>query len=198
MMRRIVDILVALMALVLLSPVLLLIGLAVIIDSPGSPIYRGWRVGKDGRLFRIWKYRTMVSRAGAPITCRNDPRVTRLGSVLRRVKLDELPQFVNVLRGDMTLVGPRPEAPEMVARYTARQRAVLRVRPGITGRVQLAWRSEESVIPEDVPADVYYIRHLMDRKLHQDLEYLDTRTPWSDARILFATAGTVLRSLVFK
>lgn len=197
-MRRIVDILVALMALVLLSPVLVLIGLVVIIDSPGSPIYRGWRVGKGGRLFRIWKYRTMVNRAGAPITGRNDPRVTRLGGVLRRVKLDELPQFVNVLRGDMTLVGPRPEAPDMVARYTVRQRAVLRVRPGITGCVQLAWRSEESAIPEDVPADVYYIRHLMDRKLRHDLEYLDTRTPWSDARILFATAGVVLRSLVFK
>src|SRR5208283_5490703 len=101
------DIVVAAVALAVLSPLLLIAALAVIIDSPGSPFYRGWRVGKGGRNFRMWKFRSMANAVGkgAPITGRNDPRITRVGRLLRKTKLDELPQFINVLTGDMTLVG---------------------------------------------------------------------------------------------
>src|SRR5579871_1636540 len=189
-MRRTIDIVVALLVLTLLSPLLLAIAVWIAIDSPGSPIYLAPRVGSGGRLFRMWKFRTMVrnaARVGPPITGSNDPRVTRLGRRLRRLKLDELPQFVNVLVGDMTLVGPRPEAPEMVARYTAEQRAVLDAKPGVTGRVQLESDSEEATIPEDMAADEYYVRHLMSPKLRLDLEYLRTRTAGSDALIVLAT-----------
>lgn len=201
MIRRLVDISVAPAALLLLSPLLLLVALAIMIDSPGGPFYLARRAGKGGREFRMWKFRTMVkgaARLGAPITGRNDPRITRLGRILRRAKLDELPQFVNVLLGDMTLVGPRPEAPEIVAQYTPSQRAVLRAKPGITGCVQLRASREADTIPEGVRADEYYVRRLMDGKLRQDLEYLESRTPWSDARMILTTAAFVLRSLTTK
>jgi len=200
-MRRVVDITVALTGLLLLSPLLAVLALAIAIDSPGNPFYLAWRAGRGGRKFRMWKFRTMVQgadRMGAPITGRNDWRVTRVGRLLRRTKLDELPQFINVMLGSMTLVGPRPEAPEIVARYTASQRAVLAVQPGITGRVQLESRGESEAIPEDARADEYYVRHVMEPKLRLDLDYLKVRTPWSDARIVVATLVVLLRSLVQK
>ena len=137
-----------------------------------------------------------AEKLGPPITGRNDPRITTIGRFLRKTKLDELPQFINVLLGDMTLVGPRPEAPDMVALYTPTQRAVLAVKPGVTGRVQLDSGEESEAIPEDARADEYYVQHLMDRKLHSDLEYLRVRTPLSDLRILLETAGSVFRALV--
>src|SRR6202158_4526312 len=112
-MRRLVDIIVALLALVILSPLLAVIALAVFIASPGNPFYGGWRAGRDGRKFRMWKFRSMVNGAAklGPVTGKKDPRVTPVGRILRKTKLDELPQFFNLLLGDMTLVGPRPESP---------------------------------------------------------------------------------------
>ena len=146
----------------------------------------------------MWKFRTMIpgaTRLGGPITGHNDPRVTRLGRILRRIKLDELPQFLNVLLGDMTLVGPRPEAPEIVLLYNPSQRSVLRVKPGITGCVQLEAGHEAETLPHGAVAAEYYVQHLMDRKVHRDLEYLGNRTVVSDAKILVATAVLVLRSI---
>jgi lipopolysaccharide/colanic/teichoic acid biosynthesis glycosyltransferase len=197
-MRRAVDVVVASIALVVTSPLLLITALAVVIDSPGGPLYGGWRAGKGGRKFRMWKFRTMVSRAasGGPITGRNDPRITRVGRLLRKTKLDELPQFINVLLGDMTLVGPRPEDPGIVERYTPEQRAVLAVKPGVTGRVQLDSGEESESIPEGIDPHQYYLEHLMEPKLRQDLDYLSVRTPLTDARIVFATAALMLRAFV--
>ena len=134
MIRRLVDVVVAILGLALLSPVLLLIAIIVRVDSPGSPLYGGWRVGKEGRRFRMWKFRTMVrdaDRLGPGITAKGDARVTRIGAYLRRTKLDELPQLFNLLTGDLTLVGPRAEVPEFVARYTSEQRQIRAVKPGI-------------------------------------------------------------------
>lgn len=184
--------------LALISPLLALVALAVVIDSPGNPFYRGWRAGKAGRNFRMWKFRTMVAGAAkmGPITGKNDARVTRIGRFLRKTKLDELPQFINVLTGEMTLVGPRPEAPEIVALYTPSQRAVLAVKPGVTGRVQLESGEESESIPEGADPHEYYLQHLMERKLRLDLDYLSVRTPQSDARIVLSTATYVLRCFV--
>lgn len=197
MIRRFIDIIASVSALLLLSPLLLLIALAVMFDSPGGPLYPGQRSGKDGRRFNMWKFRTMrqgADRLGRITGC-NDARVTRTGRILRRSKLDELPQFVNVLLGDMTLVGPRPEEPSIVELYTPAQRRVLAVKPGITGHAQLEADSEEDIIPEGIPADQYYVQHLMDPKLRRDLEYLETRTAWSDARVILSTAALLLRGL---
>lgn len=197
MIRRLIDILASVLALLVLSPLLVLIALAVVVDSPGGPLYLGWRSGKDGRRFKMWKFRTMRVGSGrlGTITGSNDSRITHCGRLLRRTKLDELPQFVNVLLGDMTLVGPRPEEPAIVELYNAAQRRVLAVKPGITGRAQLEAGCEEDLIPEGIPADQYYVQHLMDPKLRRDLEYLETRTVWSDARVILATAALLLRGL---
>ena len=195
-MRRFVDILVALISLAALSPLLVAVMLAVCISSPGNPFYGGWRAGKDGRHFRMWKFRTMIGGAAkmGPITGKNDPRVTPLGRILRKTKLDELPQFFNLLLGDMTLVGPRPESPEIVALYTPSQRVVLAVKPGVTGRVQLDSDDESETIPEGVKAYDYYLTHLMDRKLRMDLDYLRGRTVLTDVKIVLATAGLMFRA----
>ena len=196
-MRRIVDIVVASVALAVLSPLLAAIMLAVFISSPGNPFYGGRRAGKDGRNFRMWKFRTMVHGAAkmGPITGKNDPRVTPLGRLLRKTKLDELPQFFNLLLGDMTLVGPRPESPEIVALYTPSQRVVLAVKPGLTGKVQLDSGDESEIIPEGVQPYDYYLTHLMDRKLRMDLDYLRGRTVFTDVKIVLATAGLIFRAV---
>jgi lipopolysaccharide/colanic/teichoic acid biosynthesis glycosyltransferase len=185
-------------ALALLSPLLLVIAIAIVMDSPGSPIYRAWRAGKYGRPFRMWKFRTMVTgadRLGPSITASGDTRVTALGELLRRSKLDELPQFVNVLTGDMTLVGPRPEALDITTHYTAAQRAVLDVKPGVTGCVQLEAGCEADGIPAGVAADDYYRQHLMAGKIQRDLDYLIIRTAKTDAAIILRTACYMLRAI---
>lgn len=197
-MRRLIDLLFAMVALALLLPFLCLVAMAVAIDSPGSPFYLALRCGQNGRLFRMWKFRTMIvnaAAAGPAITGNRDPRVTRLGRILRATKIDELPQLVNVLVGDMTIVGPRPETPSIVARYTSQQLRVLDVKPGVTGRQQLAGEESES-IPADAQPETYYVEHILERKLSADLDYLRTRTAWTDAEIVLSTVGYVLRSLV--
>lgn len=197
-MRQVFDRLLAAAGFVLCSPVLVLVAAAIILDSPGSPLYFAPRIGRGGRLFKMWKFRTMTVDAavtGGPITGRNDRRITRAGRFLRKTKLDELPQLINVLLGDMTLVGPRPEAPEIVALYSEPQRAVLRVRPGMTGTNQIRVQEESEVMPIDADAREYYVRHLMERKLHSDLAYLERRTVVSDLGILLSTANLILRSL---
>jgi len=132
---------------------------------------------------------------GSSITGKQDARVTPFGRVLRRTKLDELPQLLNLLTGDMTLVGPRPEAPDVVAQYTPEQRSVLIVKPGVTGISQISAIDESDTIPDGVDPREYYIEHILDRKVAADLAYLATRTVRSDARLILGTAGLVWRAL---
>ena len=197
-MRRLIDIAVAALALLALAPLLALVALAIAIESPGNPLYRAWRCGLGGRRFRMWKFRSMVDGAaalGPSITGGDDARITRLGRFLRATKIDELPQFLNVLTGDMTLVGPRPETPEIVDRYEDWHRRVLAAKPGVTGPVQLESGEESESIPPGVAADEYYIAHLMESKLRRDIDYLGWRTGWSDTRIVLATFVYVARAL---
>lgn len=146
LLKRLFDIVVSGFALVILSPLLLGIAVAIRIDSPGPALFRQVRAGKDGVPFVIFKYRTMVTGAEAlgdgVYTGQSDPRITRVGALLRRYSLDELPQLINILRGEMSIVGPRPTLMEQVERYTADQRERLRVRPGITGWAQINGRNE--------------------------------------------------------
>lgn len=199
MMRRSIDLLIAAIALPLAAPLCALLALAIRIDSPGNPLYGGSRVGKDGRLFRMWKFRTMVAnadRVGPGITGKRDARITRLGAVLRATKLDELPQLINLLTGELTLVGPRAEVPDIVARYTAEQRALLAVKPGITGPGQIYYTTDQAdAIPEGVAADDYYVEHLLGPKLAIDLDYIRNRTVGSDVKMVGATFGLMVRAL---
>jgi lipopolysaccharide/colanic/teichoic acid biosynthesis glycosyltransferase len=200
MIRRIADIGIALVTLIMLSPLFLVTSLAVMLESKGGPFYRSWRAGKDGSPFRMWKFRTMVvgaDRISGSITAPRDPRITKVGRFLRATKIDELPQFLNLLLGDLTLVGPRPEDPNIVKLYTPRQRQTLDVKPGITGPGQLYYTTDQAdTIPEGVPAEQFYIDHLLDQKLRIDLEYLSRRTPLSDCRVILQTIALMAKSLV--
>lgn len=198
-MRRIVDITVAVLVLFVSAPVLMLACIAISVESSGGPLYFAARVGKNGRPFRMWKLRTMRQRSGdqgPAITSNADPRVTRLGGFLRKTKLDELPQFVNVLLGDMTLVGPRPEAPDFVRLYTPSQRRILDYWPGVTGPVQLASFNESDLIAAGAAGAEQYADQIMGQKIAADLDYLDSRSAVSDARVVGATAAYVVRSLL--
>jgi lipopolysaccharide/colanic/teichoic acid biosynthesis glycosyltransferase len=169
---RPLDILLAGLLLLLASPLLLAAAVAIGLESRGRPIYRQRRIGRDGRPFELWKLRTMVPGAetmGAGIyVLEGDPRITRVGRLLRRLSLDELPNLVNVLRGDMAMVGPRPTIQEQVDRYTERQRRRLEVKPGITGWAQVNGRTSLSW-PERIELDVWYVEH---RSLRLDLKIL--------------------------
>ena len=198
-MRRMIDITVALLILPPLAPLFLLVAAAILLESPGSVFYGGWRVGKDNKRFRMWKFRTMVSNAdrlGGAITTQNDVRVTRVGAVLRRTKLDELPQFINLLTGDLTLIGPRPEAPGLAERYSAEQKQIFRIKPGITGPVQLEYTFlEAETIPDQGDAEVFYLDRVLEAKIQKDLEYQRTRTTFSDLRVVLQTVSLMFRAL---
>ena len=161
-MRRVFDIVVAGVALLFFSPVLLLAMLAIRLESPGSPIYRQRRVGLDGEEFDVLKLRTMVTGAehiGAGMAIdEGDTRITRVGGFLRRTSLDEIPNLINVLRGDMAVIGPRPTIPVQVAQYTERQRGRLAVKPGLTGWAQVNGRAALPW-PERIELDLWYIEH---------------------------------------
>ena len=199
MIRRITDIGIAVVVLTALSPVFVLTGIAIILASPGNPFYGGWRVGKRGARFRMWKFRTMVSGAdqlGGSITAPRDPRITDIGRFLRATKIDELPQFFNLLLGDLTLVGPRPEDPNIVELYTTEQKQTLKVKPGITGPGQLYYTTDQAdTIPDGVQPEQFYVDHLLNQKLSIDLDYLKRRTPLTDCRVILQTITLIAKAL---
>ena len=191
--KRIFDLTVASLALLLLSPLLLGIAFLVRLTSRGPVFHRAERVGRGGRLFRLYKFRSMrVGIPGPAITGASDPRVTPLGRWLRRWKLDELPQLFNVVSGEMSLVGPRPEDPVYVARYTPKQRFLLSFRPGITSEGSVRFRHEEQLL-EGPNWEEKYRTVVLPEKLRIELEYLRHRTFLTDLRVLLRTAIQVLR-----
>lgn len=197
--RRWLDTAVALLGLLLTSPVLLAAAIAIKLGSPGPVIFRQVRVGRGGKPFEILKFRTMrqdAERHGGQLTVGADARVTAEGGFLRAWKVDELPQLVNVVRGEMALVGPRPEVPRYVALYSAEQRKVLTVRPGITDPASIKYRSESEVMAAQAEPERYYIEVLMPQKLQINLDYLARRSLASDFGVILATAAAVLKGRV--
>jgi lipopolysaccharide/colanic/teichoic acid biosynthesis glycosyltransferase len=195
-LRRLLDVAVAVVLLLALSPLLAVLVVLVRATSPGPALFRQTRIGRDGRPFVLLKLRTMRADAastGPPITAGTDPRITSLGARLRRAKLDELPQLWNVLRGDMSLVGPRPEVPHYVARYTAAQRAVLRARPGLTDPASLAWANEAARLAAFADPQRAYAESVLPQKLALSLAYLQRRTVWTDLAVVTRTAVHVAR-----
>jgi len=189
MLKRGFDLLASGIGLIVLSPFLALVAIAVRLDSPGPIFYRAKRIGRYGEEFYVYKFRTMVANAdrkGPGITVANDRRVTRVGRILRRTKFDEFPQLFNVLRGDMSLVGPRPEDPRYVAYYTPEQRAVFAVRPGITSLASVQFRhEEETLVGPDWERK--YIELLMPAKLAIDLEYARKACLYQDIILIIKT-----------
>lgn len=191
---RMVEILLAVVALLLLLPLMILVAVAIRIESRGPCLYRAPRIGRDGVPFTMLKFRTM--RVGSDqwgaLTRRNDRRVTRVGRFLRRTAIDEWPQFVNVARGEMALVGPRPEDPRYVAKYTADQRRVLSVRPGVTSAASLAFRREEAVQLTGDDWERIYTEQIMPAKLAMELACLDTAHWRTDLHVISRTLLAVL------
>jgi lipopolysaccharide/colanic/teichoic acid biosynthesis glycosyltransferase len=193
--KRLVDVLLAAGALLATVPILAAAALLIKLTSPGPILYGGARVGANGRVFRMYKFRSMIANAGdagPALTHADDARVTRIGRVLRATKIDELPQLVNVLKGDMSLVGPRPEAPPYVAWYSSEQRAVFAVKPGITGPAQITYRDEERLIPATNPEE-YYRNEILPRKLRLDLQYVAHHSVRGDISLLFSTVYRLVR-----
>lgn len=197
MLKRLMDIVVSGGALLALSPVLLAIALWVRWDSAGGALFRQERVGRHGRSFHIYKFRSMhtwADRAGPAITVGEDARITRAGRWLRHSKLDELPQLFNVLKGDMSLVGPRPEVPRYVAMYPAELRAiVLSVRPGITDLASIAFRNESALLAQSADPERTYVQEILPVKLDYAARYARNHSVWQDLRILAQTMHAVLR-----
>jgi lipopolysaccharide/colanic/teichoic acid biosynthesis glycosyltransferase len=195
-MKRIFDITVAGLALVVLFPLFVLIAAAVWLGEPGPILHRGERIGLGNRRFRMLKFRSMTLRKmhvnPSEITLHHDPRVTPIGRILRLTKCDELPQLFNVLRGEMSLVGPRPESPQYVAHYTAEQLHVLSIRPGITGLTQVYFRHEERLLTQPDP-QAYYVKVLMPAKLALDLEYIRSHSLWRDIKLIAMTFRALIR-----
>ena len=196
MSKRLFDVLAAAGGLLLLAPALLAIALWIRLDSPGPALFRQRRVGRHGRHFDIYKFRTMAARPdeGRQLTVGLDPRITRAGRFLRRTKLDELPQLLNVLEGTMSLVGPRPEVPRYVDRYPpAVRQTVLSVAPGITDLAAILFKDENDILGHAPDPERAYVETILPVKLEYYQRYVRERSFWLDLRILFRTLAAILR-----
>lgn len=197
MIKRLFDWWVASIGLLVLGPSLLLLAIAIKLDSPGPVFYRQERVGRWGRPFRIHKFRTMhhdPQGQGAQITVGDDPRITRLGHILRRSKLDELPQLIDVWLGRMSLVGPRPEVPRYVAHYPPALRdKVLSVRPGITDLASIEYRDESNVLARAADPEHAYLHEVLPHKLALSARYVDEASWWTDVRLILRTLAAIAR-----
>ena len=194
--KRTFDTAVAAIGLVVLSPVLGFIALRIKTSSPGPILYRGKRVGLNGETFDMLKFRTMVIDAdqiGGSSTPEDDPRVTPVGKMLRRYKLDELPQLINVLKGDMSFVGPRPQVQWAVDLYTPEEREILEVRPGITDEASLRFSNEAEILKGSKDPDKDYIEKIHPEKMRLSLEYVRNRSFSGDLSIIARTAGTIFK-----
>jgi lipopolysaccharide/colanic/teichoic acid biosynthesis glycosyltransferase len=192
-LKRAFDIIVSGAGLILLSPLFVIISVLIKLDSHGSVFFLGRRAGKDGKIFNILKFRSMEENSvakGPAITVAGDARVTRIGKYLRRTKIDELPQLFNVVKGDMSLVGPRPEDPRYVSLYSDTQKEVLRMRPGITSASSIQYSNEESLLA--VQGLDAYETMIMPQKLATDLEYVRCHSFIGDLMILLQTVAQVL------
>lgn len=195
-LKRGFDVAASALGLVLTAPLLAAIAVGIVLDSPGPVFYRGSRVGRAGQIFRIFKFRTMVPQAdtlGGPSTADDDPRITRVGRWLRSYKLDELPQLLNVLRGEMSIVGPRPEVPQYAALLTGDERAILSVRPGMTDWASIWDIDEGRALAGSADAERKYLEEIRPQKVRLQLKYVQEQSLSTDLRIIAQTVARLLR-----
>jgi lipopolysaccharide/colanic/teichoic acid biosynthesis glycosyltransferase len=193
-MKRAFDLFFATSGLVLLAPFFLLTALMIKLDSEGPVFYRGVRIGQHGRSFRIFKFRTMRSDAelvGSTSTGRNDPRITRVGCWLRPLKVDELPQLLNVIRGEMSIVGPRPEVEEHTSAYTEEEQIILSVLPGITDYASIRFFNLNELVGSEDPRRVFIEKYRAEKNRLR-IAYVRNRSLWTDFRIIFLTLARIV------
>ena len=195
MLKRIFDIISSLFGLILLSPFMIIIAILIKLDSKGPIFFKQVRVTKNGREFKIFKYRTM--RVGSDkfsqITVGKDSRITKVGDFLRKYKLDEIPQLINVLLGDMSLVGPRPEVPKYVALYTEEQREILKVRAGITDYASIEFSNENDILANEADPEKVYVEKIMPQKIKLNKKYLSEISVMTDIKIILLTIKKILK-----
>ena len=194
-MKRWIDILLSALGLLLASPVMFIISVVIILTSRGSIFHVARRAGRTGELFYLYKFRTMVPNAqalGSGITASDDKRITTVGRILRATKLDELPQLINVLKGDMSFVGPRPEDPRFLRHYPDDLLPILRFKPGITSPASIAFRNESAMLTSG-DHEREYIERILPEKLRLDLEYFQRSTFRSDLALIFQTIAAIFR-----
>jgi lipopolysaccharide/colanic/teichoic acid biosynthesis glycosyltransferase len=197
--KRVCDLCISSLALIVLWPVMVALAVAIKLADGGPVFYRGVRVGAGGVPFCIFKFRTMIvnaDRLGGSSTANDDPRITRIGSKLRKAKLDELPQLLNVLRGDMSLVGPRPEVEEYVRLFSEEERAILTVKPGITDWATLENSDEGALLAGRTDAERVYLDEIRPQKLRLQIAYVRQRSLWVDLTILFRTLAIIVTRFV--
>ena len=192
--KRAFDLVASLMALVVLSPVYLILAIAIKIDSPGPVFYRQERVTQYGKKFRIHKFRTMVQDAdrGSQVTLNNDCRITRVGKIIRKCRLDEIAQLIDVIKGTVTLCGVRPESPKYVAEYTDEMKATLLLPAGVTNLACIYYKDEAKMLDGTQDADKVYVEHILPRKMYYNLKGIEKFSFWGDIKILFMTVFAVL------
>lgn len=193
--KRLTDLVLATLGLLLVAPLLVFVAFGIKRGTRGPVFYRGLRVGRHGRPFRIYKFRTLVVDAesrGGSSTADDDPRITAIGTRLRRHKIDELPQLINVIKGEMSLVGPRPQVAEDVALYTAEERVLLSVPPGLTDLASLRFRNEGEILRGHSDPDQAYVQLIRPDKIILGLEYVRVRSFATDCRIIWATVRAVV------
>jgi lipopolysaccharide/colanic/teichoic acid biosynthesis glycosyltransferase len=192
--KRAFDLVVSLLILVVLSPILLLLAIAIKLDSKGPVFYRQVRVGRYNEDFKIFKFRTMVQnadRVGLSLTVGEDPRVTRVGRLIRKLRFDEFSQLLNVLNGSMSLVGPRPEVRKYVDVYTPEYMATLLVRPGITATSSIVFKDEDKLLNSGGDPEQIYVEQILPPKMALNLEYIKDITVWNDIKIMVQTVTAV-------
>lgn len=195
MIKRLCDLACSTFGLLVVSPVLVVLSVLIKLEDGGLVFYRGVRVGRYGKQFRVFKLRTMAVNAeqiGGPSTADDDPRITRVGKFIREFKLDELPQLINVLTGDMSLVGPRPEVPLEVDLYTEEERALLDVRPGITDYASIAFHNEGEILRGSPDPHQAYREKIRPQKIRLGLDYVKHHSLWVDVKIIFRTFSTLI------
>ena len=194
-MKRLFDILFSALGLLFLSPIFLIIAILIKREDRGPILYRGVRIGKFGKTFKIFKFRTLVANAekiGGPSTADDDPRITKVGKLIRKYKLDELPQLINVLKGEMSFVGPRPEVPFYVNIFTEEEKKILEVKPGITDWASLWNPDEGAILAGSSDPEKTYMEKIRPEKIRLQLRYVRERSFWADLKILLLTMRTIL------
>lgn len=195
LLKRIFDIVVSAIMLIVLCPVFLILAIAIKLDSPGPVFYRQVRVTQYGKCFRIFKFRTMVSNAdkiGTQVTVGNDSRITRMGRLIRKCRLDEVSQLIDVFRGTMTFVGTRPEVPKYVASYTPEMMATLLLPAGVTSEASILYKDESELLEHAMDVDEAYVQKVLPGKMRYNLRAIEKFGFWSDIRTMFRTVLAVL------
>jgi len=197
MLKRTFDILCSICGLILFAPVMIILSILIKLEDKGPAFYLGTRVGKNGKLFKIYKFRSMVMNAdkiGGPSTSDDDPRLLKIGKTIRKYKLDEIPQLINVLKGEMSIVGPRPEVPSEVETYTEEEKRVLMVKPGITDWASLTYHNEGEILKGAADPHEAYRQKIKPGKIKLQLKYVDEHSFITDLKIILRTIATLVKT----